>query len=174
MEIANVAVKRSLALYCTRAWDHAPDAISVPHLHQPLPSSEHLRRERESWYGYPEGAQAIQHLEAEHSKLLVDLAKVDQSRIGSIRVFRAERLAHRVFSSSDRKRIEAKGKVADTTIKELVDFAELTVDLVGRFGLVLEGHVSPFAGLVERSQRYCHEFWGLLPKLGEVENQDIG
>ncbi|MCX7288350.1 MAG: hypothetical protein NTW20_12565, partial [Rhodobacterales bacterium] len=137
------------------------------------PSSEHLRKERESWYGYPTALKAIQGLEAEHSKLLVDLHQVDQSRVGSLRVFRTERLAHRFFSSTDRKRIEERGQVIETTVQELVDFAELTVHLVGRFGLVIEGHESPFPELIERSHRYCHEFWRLLPKLSEVESLDV-
>ena len=32
LEVATAAVKRSLVLYCSRAWDTAADAVSVPNV----------------------------------------------------------------------------------------------------------------------------------------------
>jgi AbiU2 len=173
MEVSMISVKRSLALYCARAWDHGADVISIPRLRDLLPSSEHLRIERESWYRDPAFFNEVEKLELQHAKLLNDLAQVDQSRVSSLRVFRTEKLAHRLTTSNDRKKIERSGPVVDTTIRELVEFAELTVGLLGRLGLVLEGENSPYAELIERSQRYCREFWRVLPKLGEVESPEV-
>ncbi len=174
MVIATTAVKRMLSLYCSRAWDQVSDVSSIPNLIKLLPSFQELTRERKSWHPDPAFDHQVDALSAEHSKLLADVNAVDKKRIASLRVFRTEWLAHRVKESKDRMHAEKAGPLEDTTVRNLLDFAEHTVSTVGRLGLVWDGTNSAYLESIDRAERYCREFWRVIPNLGDVEDAGIG
>lgn len=157
MEVATAAVKRSLALYCARAWDEDADAISLPNATKwlPDPTDDKTKARRERY--------------------LENFAKAakDESR-PSIRVFRTEWLAHRVTNSKDRKKLEKLNPVVDITLNDLVRCAEQTIVLAGEIGFLGDGLANPFPERIERVERYCREFWRVLPVLGDIENFEIG
>jgi hypothetical protein len=156
LEIATVAVKRSLALYCSRAWDEGEDAISLPRLAKALPL-EDLREE----------------MKEEHAKLSADCSAVDQNQISALRVFRTENLAHRVMTSRDRKKNVKSGQSVETTIRELIVFGEVTVSLVERLCEVRGGKSDEYSARIQLAERYCREFWRVIPILDEVEDQSV-
>lgn len=153
MAIANAAVKRSLALYCSRAWDTACDAVSLPNAEERL--SEIADR-------------------ADAVRFMIGFEKEQLAESGAlIGIFRSEWLAHRVVGSRDRLKFEKQKPARDVTFNELVQRAERTVLLVGEFGYLLDRATNPYPERIERAERYCREFWRLLPVLGDAEDPSL-
>ena len=171
MAIATAAVKRSLALYCARAWDKSNDAISLPNGYKRIASLADMRQRWEGWFTGDYSHDRVAKVEASYDRFLKDFSSVqaDESHI-SFRVFRSEWLAHRIPYSNDRRKSEKAGPVDNVTMNQLVSCAEQTVLLVGDLGFLCDGMNNPYPERITRVERHCREFWRVLPVLGKVED----
>lgn len=152
MEVANVAVKRELALYCARAWDDAKDAISLPTLTAKLPAPSPANRARRDSY-------------------LAAYQKAKDEDVGvGLRVFRTEWLAHRVAHSKDRANFETVKPIENVTYDELVARGSVTVSLVAELRYLWTGREAAYDDHLAGAERHCREFWRVLPVLREVES----
>jgi hypothetical protein len=170
LETANAAVKRSLALYCARAWDHDDDAVSLLNAAKMLPSLEDLRQSRLTWYPETTYDVHVTSLPKQRDEILTKIKIASEDvRHPALRIFRSEWLAHRVPSSRDRKKFVQQSAVVDITLAQLMERAVQTVNLVGEVGFVADGLVNPYPESVENAHRYSTEFWRVLPILRDAE-----
>lgn len=171
MAIATAAVKRSLALYCARAWDKSIDAVSLPNGKKRIASLADMRQRWEGWFTGDHARHRVAKVEASYDRFSKDFssALADDSHI-SLRVFRSEWLAHRITYSNDRRKSEKAGPVDNVTMNQLVSCAEQTVLLVGDLGFLCDGMKNPYPERITRVERHCREFWRVLPVLGNVED----
>jgi hypothetical protein len=170
LETANAAVKRSLALYCARAWDHDKDAVSLVNAATMLPSLEDLRASRLTWYPDTPYDVHLTSLPGQRDEILLKIQSASEdARHPALRIFRSEWLAHRVPNSRDRKKYAKQSAVVDITLAQLLERAVQTVNLVGELGFVADGLVNPYPDNVERAHRYSKEFWRVLPIFGDAE-----
>lgn len=167
---ANAAVKRSLALYCARAWDHDRDAVSLLNAARMLPSLEDLRESRLTWYPDTSYDIHLTSLPMQRDEILLKIASASEdARHPALRIFRSEWLAHRVPSSRDREKHVKRSAVVDITLGQLLERAILTVNLVGEIGFVADGLVNPYPENIEMAHRYSKEFWNVLPIFRDAE-----
>jgi len=175
-EIAFVAVRNALVLYCSRAWDTASDSVSLPrmakHLSTAMSMSEEASPKREKSHindnkGNVKPISLDSYLSFERQYLLIENPALHQN----IRIIRTEFLSHRVFFSNDRKKIISSGREFDPpALSAIIDISEKTVNLVGQLGKLWDNKANLYPQRIDRITRYCLEFWHLLPTLREVEN----
>jgi hypothetical protein len=171
LETANAAVKRSLALYCARAWDHDADAISLCNAERLIPSVESLRQIRLTWYPKTSYDAHLINLANQRDEIITRIRLgLQDPKHPALRVFRSERLAHRVTNSRDRQKYVSQSATVDITLSQLVERAEQTVNLVGDLGSVVEGRENSYPDHIEIAHRYSREFWRVLPILRVVED----
>lgn len=70
----------------------------------------------------------------------------------------------------ERKKLEMTSPVGAITLNELVGLTEDSVLLVDGMGIVADRSRSPCRDRLDRVERYCREFWRVLPVLSEVES----
>lgn len=168
--IANTSVTDALILYCTRSWDNCDDTISLPSITKILPSSQEIydRRLKDFSCSPPNDLY-----------LTVDKRRIDYFNLynaalsddinGSLRVIRTERLAHRSLNSRDRQKLEKIRPIKDATYNLLIARAEQTIAIVNQLDRLLNGSSNPYSERIENAEKYCREFWRLMPILGREE-----
>lgn len=168
--VANTSVTDALILYCTRSWDNGDDTISLPSITRALPSSQQIYEKRLKSFSYSPPKDLYHTVDKRHHDYfnLYNTALSDDIN-GSLRVIRTERLAHRSLNSRDRQRLEKIKPVNDATYNLLIARAEQTIALVNQLDRLLNGSSNPYSERIKNAEKYCREFWHLMPILGREE-----
>jgi len=169
LHVANIAVKRNLALYCSRAWDADKDAISLPRLTAKLPTPADLINLH--------GGMTHLTLESDEHEIGLRVSRLhanifereDDNWYRSLQLFRTEWLAHRLLKSSRRAKFEAERPVEDIKLKELVERAEQTLELVGELAYLWSGRHNGFSDNIKTAEMRCRRFWSSIPRLRDIE-----
>lgn len=145
---ANVAVKRSLALYFARAWDTKKDVISLPLLRNKLQGNP-LKNQVGDKFGR---------------------IRKDPSFL-SVLDYRTGVLAHNIPSRPEQRRSETQQPIVDLTFNNLMRLSEETILLVGELGYLIDGKSNTYPDRIRSAERDCRLFWHVLPMLHDAENR---
>lgn len=172
LTIATDSVIRITALYCARSWEKNTDFISIEAVVAALPADCDILFQRQLEYPGLVAQEVLDQTAKRRQDFMNSLEVARSMPVHPhLRVMRSEWLAHRVEASRDRKKlVEQDIEVRDVMIKEIVECAEATVNLIGDLTCLWSGVSNPWPQRISRAEGDCREFWRILPKLRDVEN----
>lgn len=167
---AKRAVLESVILFCARMWDNGSDTLSLYNIEKRIPPTGDIVTKQIDKNSLLDkaSAQAQLNQRMQDWRQKFDLLAQESSR-QSLRVFRNEWLAHRIHESHERISLGTGSTIKDLTYNEVVDQATQTVILIGELDCAVNRHSNLYPDRLEEGEKYCREFWRIVPVLKDFE-----